>query len=254
MPWGDGIPKIRCFSLTDIHDFESCPFRFFVRHNLERKAEIDDSSPSMALGTLLDESIKLFLTSNALSFGVDYLPNIINGALAKMKYNVSEKGSRSFYYKHMDFINDEIVQKANEVFKKYYEALDGKIKKSLGEVGFCEYVIDCEDGKLKFWGGPDTFELGDDGVPEVVDYKYHENPERGVSRLDMDLMPKMYILLSAKKLQDKGYSKARFVVRQWSQPTDDSLWEDFDLTELDSISERLKSKVQKILESKDLSF
>lgn len=254
MPFNDGIPRTHCFSLTDIHDFERCVFRFLVRHHLERKSEIDDSSAKMALGTLLDESIKLFHLQTSSLDDPDSISYIVKGAYRHIKQSVEEKGDKSFYAKHIQFMNDAMVDQATAIFKDYYTKLDGKIKKSLGKVPFCEYIIERNGKRIKLWGGPDTFEMGEDGIPEVVDYKYHEDPTEGASRLDMDLMPKMYMLLCRKTLQDKGYSKARFVVRQWTDPSNTSLVEEFDFASLDAIADLIGQKIEPILQNRDVSF
>lgn len=253
MPWNDGISKLRSYSLTDIHDYEQCVFRFLVRHHLEHKQEIDDSSPKMALGTILDEAIKLYHLSTVID-DPQYLAYVVRGAVRHIKENVIAKGEKSFYYKHNEFISEPLIQQAIEIFRNYYLKLDGKIKKSIARVGFCEYIFEASDGKIKLWGGPDTYELGDDGIPEIVDYKYHEDPEKGAARLDMDLMPKIYTLLSAKQLKDLGYKKARFIVRQWTNPGYNKLAEEFDLDNLDSVIEHIRSKIDPILTNKAVSF
>lgn len=253
MPWSDGIPKIRSFSLTDIHDYDSCVFRFLVRHHLEKKQEIDDSNSKMALGTILDESIKLYHLSTDTN-DPQYLSFLVRGAVRHIRESVASKGVKSFYFKHAQFINEELISQATDLFKSYYLALDGKIKKSLGKVGFCEYIMDSPTGKIKLWGGPDTFEMGDDGVPEVVDYKYHEDPEKGASRLDMNLMPKIYMLLTSKFLKERGFKKARFIVRQWTNPQNDGLFEDFDLETIDQIGDLIRQRIEGILANKSLQF
>ena len=52
------VSPLNGYSLTDFHDFEECKFRFFVRHHLGKKYEIAKGSRQMALGVLLDRSIK----------------------------------------------------------------------------------------------------------------------------------------------------------------------------------------------------
>ena len=130
----------------------------------------------------------------------------------------------------------------------------GKIKKSLGKVGFCEYIIESPRAKFKLWGGPDTFEMGDDGVPEVVDYKYHEDPQKGAERLDMDLTPKLYTLLSSEQLKKMGYNRARFIIRQWTDPSNTTLFTDFDLDDLGEVVKQIKQKIEIILNNKSVSF
>ena len=254
MPWGDGIPHTRSFSLTDIHDFDQCIFRFLVRHELERKREIDESSPKMCIGTILDEAIKLYHLSAKNSFDPNYIDFLVRGAVRHIRESVEKKGERSFYYKHSQYLSEPLIQQAVDIFKNYYIKLDGKIKKSIGRVGFCEYIFESNSKKVKLWGGPDTYEEGEDGVPEVADYKYHEDPKKGVLRLDMDLMPKMYMVLSAGDLLKIGYKKARFVIRQWNNPKDETLKEEFDLNSLGSVISFLQSKIEPILENKKISF
>ena len=253
MPYGDGIPRTHCFSLTDIHDFDQCVFRFLVRHDLERKFEIDDSSPKMALGTILDETIKLYHLSTATN-DPEYLSFIVRGAVRHIKTSIAEKGEKSFYFKHGEFINEALIEQAIDIFKNYYAGLNGKIKKSLGKVGFCEYIIESPRAKFKLWGGPDTFEMGDDGVPEVVDYKYHEDPQKGAERLDMDLTPNLYTLLSSEQLKKMGYNRARFIIRQWTDPSNTTLFTDFDLDDLGEVVKQIKQKIEIILNNKSVSF
>lgn len=253
MPFGDGISRTHSFSLTDLHDFDQCVFRFLVRHHLERKFEIDDSSPKMALGTVLDEAIKLYHLSTPTD-DPEYLGYIVRGAVRHIKTSIAEKGEKSFHYKHGEFINEELTQHAIQIFKDYFVGVGGKIKKSLGKVGFCEYIIESPKSKYKLWGGPDTFELGDDGIPEVVDYKYHEDPQKGAERLDMDLMPKLYTLLSAEQLKKMGYSKARFIIRQWTDPANQSLYVDFDLDGLGGVVDQIRQRIEIILDNKSVSF
>ncbi len=253
MSWNDGISKIRSFSLTDIHDYDSCVFRFLVRHHLEKKQEIDDSNSKMALGTILDESIKLYHLSTVTT-DPEYLSFLVRGAVRHIRESVSAKGDKSFYFKHAQFISEELIDQAIAIFKNYFAALDGKIKKSLGRVGFCEYIMDSPTGKIKLWGGPDTFEMGDDGMPEVVDYKYHEDPDKGAARLDMNLMPKIYMLLTSKFLKEKGFKRARFIVRQWTNPQNDGLFEEFDLETIDEIGDLIRQRIEGILANKTVQF
>lgn len=254
MPWGDGIPLTQSFSLTDIHDFNQCVFRFLVRHQLDRKREIDDSSPKMCIGTILDEAIKLYQISAKNALEVEYIGFLVKAAVRHIRESVEKKGEKSFYFKHSQYLSEPLIGQAIEIFKNYYLRLDGKIKKSISPVGFCEYILENRGKKIKLWGGPDTYEEGEDGIPEVADYKYHEDPKKGVTRIDMDLMPKMYIVLSAKDLTKRGYKKARFVIRQWNNPTDNSLKEEFDLNSLDPIISYLQAKIDPILENKKISF
>lgn len=282
MPWNDGIPKINSYSLTDFHDFDFCPFRFFVYHHLGKKYELSESSPSLALGSLLDESIKLFHRAKAYGCEPDYLGNIVEAALNFIKEKVAKGGEFSFHGKHIPYLNDQAVKGATKIFKDYYLAKDKKINRSLGEVGFCEWIIkgDPSTGSgqvYKLWGGPDALEEGDDGIPEVVDYKSREalafnselndnstdevqnyksreGSKKAKLNLDMDLMPKIYTLLVSRKLVDKGYSKARFKVRIWQDPLNESFFEEFDLETIENAQVLFKQKIDKILSTQDLRF
>lgn len=250
----DGIPNFRAYSLTDIHEFDSCVFRFLVRHHLEKKKEIDDSNPAMALGTLLDESIKRFHLTNGYDLGEGYILNAVMGAFGHIQDSVNTKKEKSFYFKHIEFMTPELIEKAVEVFKSYHRGLGGKIKKSLCQVDFCSYTLVHPTGPVKLWGLPDTFEIGEDGVIEVVDYKYHENPVKGAARLDMDMMPKIYVLLTAKFLLSRGFERARFVVRLWSDPANDSFQEEYDLLHLDNTISAILKKLDPILQNTNISF
>lgn len=255
MPWNDGISKTNSYSLTDFHDFDYCPFRFFVYHHLGKKYELSDSNPSLALGSLLDESIKLFHKSKAYGCEADYLGNIVEAALNFIKEKVSKGGENSFHGKHIPYLSEQTVKEAIKIFQDYYTVRDKKINRSLGEVGFCEWIIKTEDGNVfKLWGGPDALEEGDDGIPEVVDYKSRADLKKGKEGLDMDLMPKIYTLLVSKKLLDKGYSKTRFRVRIWQDPLDETFFEEFDLMTIENVQVLFKQKIDRILATQDLRF
>lgn len=260
MPWGDGISRINSYSLTDFHDFDYCPFRFFVFHHLGKKYELSESNPALALGSLLDESIKLFHKSKAYGCEADYLENIVKAALNIIKEKVAKGGPNSFHGKHIPYLNDKTVKSAIKIFQDYYKLRDKKINRSLGEVGFCEWVIKGDpspDGAgqvFKLWGGPDALEEGDDGIPEVVDYKSRDDIKRAKDEMDMDLMPKIYTLLVSKRLLDKGYKKARFKVRIWQDPLDETIFEEFDLGAIENAQVLFKQKIDKILATQDLKF
>lgn len=256
MPFNDGIPRYRSFSLGDFNDFQACPFRFFVKHHLEKKYEIEDeTTESAAIGNILDLSIKIFHRSKAYGQGVEYLPNLVKRAVYEMREKVAQNnGKPSFYSASVPLINDSLIEKAIKIFQDYYLVRKGKIRQSLGEVGFCEYLVEDEEGKMKLWGGPDTYELGDDGVPEVCDYKYKEDMEKGKNNLDMDLMPKIYVLLASQYLLSKGYTKARFVVRFWTEPLNEDFFEEFDLSGVENMAELFKQKMQRILNTTEVAF
>lgn len=255
MPFNDGIPKVNCYSLTDFHNFEYCPFKFYITHHLDRKYELDEGSEQMALGTLLDESIKLFHKTNAYGQPPEYLPNLIAAAKRVIKEKVaSQNGKLTFYSAMLPFLTDELAEKANKIFKDYYLGRDKKINRSIGPVGFCEWVIKGEDSQYKLWGGPDAYEIGDDGMIEVVDYKSREDIERGKGGMDMDLMPKIYMLLTTNFLVSRGYDKARFRVRFWQDPKDESFYEEFELSVMNGAEFLFKQRIDRILNNKELKF
>lgn len=255
MVW-ESISRIRCFSLGDFHDFDRCVFRFFVNHHLQKKYELAEGTASQALGSLLDLAIKKFHTTNAYGQSEDYLINLLKAAEVEMKTAALKLGKNSFYGGVIQFLTPETLQKANEVFKSYYLGKKGAIKKMVstktlqGPKPFWKLVVD----NLQLWGGPDSIEMGDDGVPEIVDYKYLDKGDESMSYLDMDLMPKLYTLLCASELQQMGYSKARFVVRLWHDPSNDSLYEEFDLSNIPNLEAFFKDKMQRILRTAEISF
>lgn len=250
MPYGDGIPKINCYSLTDFHDFESCPFRFLVRHHLDKKYEIDESSPAIALGNLLDQSIKRFHKENC--YGTkssNRLIKLVKDSESEMRYLVAKaqnEGKNHFFAATIPYLTEDIVNEAIKVFTDYYVKRKGNIKRALCEVGFCEYPIKCEGDNYKLWGGPDCIEIGEDGMPEIADYKSRINLENGKAYMDMDLMPKMYVLLCSKKLLEMGHKTARFVVRFWQDPLDESFYEEFNIEAMSGQEFLFKQKIQKI--------
>src|SRR5205807_918395 len=122
----------------------------------------------------------------------------------------------------------------------------GNIHKTLGEVGFCEYPIAMEGDNFKLWGGPDCLEIGEDGMPEIVDYKSRQNLENGKAYMDMDMMPKMYVLLLSKKLLERGYTTARFVVRFWQDPLEESFYEEFNIAAMSAEEFLFQQKIEKI--------
>lgn len=255
MPFNDGIPRYKCFSLTDFNEFEFCPFRFFVKHHLEKKYEVEEGNESSALGNILDQSIKIFHKSKAYGQPVEYLPNLVKRAVYEIRERVAQSsGKPSFYSSTAPFITEELIEKACRIFQDYYRVRKGRIRQSLGEVGFCEYVIEGEDGKVKLWGGPDAYELGDDGVPEVCDYKFREDMEKGKNNMDMDLMPKIYVLLASKYLLSKGYERARFVVRFWTEALNEDFYEEFDLSTAENMADLFKQKMHRILTTTEVSF
>lgn len=251
MAW-DSIPRTHCFSLGDLHDFDSCVFKFFVNHHLGKKYELSEGTPNQAIGSLLDLSIKKLHTVKAYNQPVEYLENLVKAAENEMREHVERNGPTSFYGTQVQFLTPETVEKAKEIFRSYYRGINGKFKTSISNKNFWDYVINSEP-PLKLWGGPDNIELDLDGIPEVVDYKYFENPEGGRDRLDMDLMPKIYILLAAKDLAKSGYQKARFKVRLWQDPQNEDYYEEFDLKNMQYIEDYFKDKIERILRTREIT-
>src|SRR3989344_948806 len=255
MSFGDGIPRINCYSLTDFNTFDFCPFRFYVTHHLGKKYEIEEGNLNMALGSVLDESIKKFHKAKAYGQPSSYLINIIRAAVLDIKEKAAKTAGKPSYYSGIiKFIDEDLIKKANEIFINYYEKRDGKINQSLGEVKFCEWLLEIGGEKFKLWGWPDTYEMGEDGIAEIVDYKFREDIERGKENMDMDLMPKIYALLAAKDLKEKGYNKARFKVRFWQDSLEEDFFEEFDLDLVSGSEYLFKQKLEKILGNKSLKF
>lgn len=258
MAW-DNIPRTRCFSLGDFHDFDFCPFGFFVKHHLQKKYELAEGNPSQAVGSLLDLAIKKFHSTKAYNQPANYLINLIKAAEMEIKADAGKKGKNSFYGALVEFITPELLEKTNDVFKRYYLKKEGKIKKMLpvktlqGPKPFWKLVIDQAD-PLQLWGGPDSIEIGEDGIPEIVDYKYLEKGAESVNYLDMDLMPKLYTLLCAAELKEAGYQKARFILRLWHDPDNNSFYEEFDLANMPNLESYFKDKMERILRTAELTF
>ncbi len=250
----DDIPRINCFSLGDFHSFRKCYFDFLVKHHLQKKYELADSNEFMAVGCLLDLAIKKLHLSKAYDQPLDYLlSSLFKAAELEMKEQSEREGPNSFYGQTINFLTPEVMQKAQDVFKKYYEVRKGKINKAILNKRFWQTILE-GDRLLKVWGGPDTLEMGDDGIPEIVDYKYFEDAKRGKENLDMDIMPKLYTLLCAEDLLGAGYKKARFRIRSWTDPLDESLYEEFDLQNSALLKDFFRYNIEKILSKTEISF
>lgn len=256
MGFNDGISRANSFSLTDFKDFDSCSFRFFVSHHLGlgKKYEIAVGSFSLALGTLLDESIKLFLNLKMGQRKKEIIPAVIKHSMKKILDKIKSQKDPSFYSPSKEFLNEKLFEKAVKVFESYFEQLGGKIKLSLSEVGFCEWIIKDEGNFYKLWGGPDTIEMGKDGVPEVCDYKLMDPTEEKKQNLDFELSSSLYMLLCARKLINLGFEKARFCIRFWKNGKDDSLKKDFYLSDIFEFEVIFKKKIKEIISTKVLIF
>lgn len=259
MSYGDKIDRVHSFSLGDFHDFDRCVFSFFVQHHLQKKYELAEGNKNQAIGSLLDLGIKKLHLTHAYHESPDYLINLIKAASMDIKNEVEMRGKNSFFGAIPPFLTPEVIAFAQEVFKNYLISMKDKIKPAVPTYQmkkikpFWERIIQ-SDKPLKLWGGPDAIEMGDDHIPEVADYKYFENAERGKSNLDMDLMPKIYILLTANDLIETGFDKARFIARLWTEPGNNDFYEEFDLTAVDNLENFFKDKIERILRTKELSF
>lgn len=253
----DDLDRVYCFSLGDFHSFEKCYFDFLVKHHLQKKYEIAESNEVMAVGCLLDLAIKKLHLSKAYHQPLDYLlVALFKAAEADIKDQAEYEGPKSFYGATVKFLTKEAMDKAKEVFKNYYEKK--KINRAILNKRFWQVVLDPSTGSgqevFKVWGGPDALEIGDDGIPEIVDYKYFEDSKKGKENLDMDLMPKLYTLLCAEELLKMGYKQTRFRVRSWTDPEDESLYEEFELGNLPLLKDFFRHKIEKILSKTEIAF
>lgn len=258
MAW-DSIPRTHSFSLGDFHDYDFCVFRFFVNHHLQKKYELAEGNVNQAIGSLLDLTIKKLHQTKSYNQPLEYLLNLVEAARTDMKNDVAQRGKNSFYGAQLPYLTDEVVSFTKQIFKDYHKAIGGKHKPLVPTYTmrklrpFWKYVIQTAPQPVQIWGGPDAIELGSDGVPEIIDYKYRENIS-DQAKMDMDLMPKVYTLLCARELQELGYSKARFKVKFWLQPKEESFYEEFDLSSVRSFEEFFKDKIDRILRTSELSF
>ncbi len=255
-------PKTNCFSLGDFHEYDRCVFAFFVKHHLEKKYELAEGNASQTIGTLLDLAIKKLHKSKAYNQPPEYLQNLIKAAELEIREDVEKRGKNSFYGTQIEFLTPEVIAKAKEIFKNYCIKKQGHFKKLVitqitqRPKPFWEHVIpdDPAGAGLKLWGGPDAIEEGEDNIPEIVDYKYFNDLEKGKANLDMDLMPKVYTLLCAQDLKRAGFNKARFRVGLWQDPDDETMYEEFDLDSAINLEDFFKDKMLRILRTKELTF
>jgi hypothetical protein len=249
------VPPQNGYSLTDFHDFDDCKFRFFVRHHLEKKYEIAKGSRQMALGVLLDRSIKEIHKYKGYKHPVDRLVKSIKYSADLITKEEKESKKRpNFNSAVVQFFDEEIVLAAEQVFRNYYSQIQGNFQKSLFHVDFCKWYLNLGSENYVLWGGPDTVEMGKDGIPEVIDYKSRMDIGRGKKYMDMELMSKMYMLLTAKQLQQLGFEKARFKVVFWQDPRDESFAQEFDLRDLKEHEDIFRERIQTIVTTKDFDY
>ncbi len=255
----DNVDRLHCFSLGDFRNFERCYFDFLVKHHLQKRYEIEEGNQNQAIGSLLDLVIKIIHRAKAYNQPLDYiLTSIFKAAENEIRSKAARQPSKSFYSAATLFLTEETINKAKAVFTRYYNLRKGKINRVVVGEKFWECMLEgpAPDGTglLKLWGGPDALEMGDDGIVEIVDYKFFENPKKGKENLDMDLMPKLYSLLCAQELLKSGHTKARFRVRSWTDPEDESLYEEFDLENIFLLKDFFRQKIEKILSVTELNF
>lgn len=249
------VPRYRCFALSDFHDFDRCSFRFFVKHHLGKKYELEEGTPNQALGSLLDLTIKKIHQHKLYKNTEDDLINIVKASEAHMREKALKEGPFSYFGPQIPFLTPELIKKTQDILRNYLQGFNSNWQPTISEKTFWQTEVIATDGEvLKLWGGPDLIELGKDGVPEVVDFKYFEDQEKGKNFLDMELMPKLYVLLTSLELKQKGYKTARFKVRFWQDPKDESFYEEYDLLKMDNILNFFQQKAESILRTIELSF
>lgn len=254
----DYIPKIRGYSLSDFHDFDTCAFKFLVKHDLDKKYEIGKGSPQMALGVLLDRAIKEIHRNREKGSYKAPIDRLVNSVKYASELIIKEEKTSNkhpnFSTAVVEFFTDDVIKAAQSTLKNYLMQINLKFRPAIFDIEFCKKNIEIGKEKYVLWGGPDTLEEGDDGLPEIIDYKSRQDIAKGKQNMDMDLMPKMYTLLVAEDLLKKGYKKARFKVVFWQDPLDASFVRDFDLENLSEIEELFKEKIRNILANKQISF
>jgi len=247
------VDKIYCFAVSDFQTYEFCPFQFFVNHHLDKKYELADGNFNQTVGNLLDGAIKKYHRSGGQK-DLSYIEAVLRAQYREYLEYLEQNSGPSFNAAMRPYLTEEALSAAIETFRNYYLALDGRIHPSIGEAKFAKVPIITSDGCYTLWGAADAYELGDDGMPEIVDYKYREDVEKGKKFMDMDNMPKIYTLLAADYLRSLGYKRARFIVRIWQDPRDTSLYEEFDLQLVDNFKDFFKQKIDKILGTTEVVF
>jgi hypothetical protein len=255
------VDRLYCFSLGDFHNYDKCLFDFLVRHHLQKRYDLEEGNKNLTIGNILDLVMKIIHRSKAYNQPLEYiLSGIFKAAENEMRFKVERAGAKSFYGSTIPFLTEENINEAKAVFKRYYELKKGKFNRSVINEKFWECMLEARQASglagqvLKLWGGPDALEMGEDGVVEVVDYKYFENPQKGRDNLDMDLAPKLYTLLCAEELLKQGHKKARFRIISWTDPLDNSLYEEFDLQIVSNLKDFFRVKIEKMLGAIELSF
>ena len=252
------IPKINGYSLTDFHDFEECKFRFFVRHHLDHKYEIAKGSDQLALGVLLDRAIKeIHRNKDKGSYQVPVERLVKSVRYAEKLIREEEKNSPkhpNFSTAVVEYFTEDVIKTAEFLFHNFCLQKQRKFKEAVFDVGFCKWNLKVGGEEFVLWGGPDTVEMGEDGIPEVIDYKSRQNISRGKDYMDMDLMPKLYMLLMLNELQKRGFKKARFRVVFWQDPLEEEFYQDFDLQQVQEFENIFAGKIETILKHEEIDY
>src|SRR3989344_8411229 len=177
----DYIPTIRGFSRSDFHDFDTCVFKFLVKHDLGKKYEIGKGSPQMALGVLLDKTIKVIHSFGEKSYRAT--PQRLVGAVRFSAKKIIEEEKQSpkhpnFNTATVEFLTEEVLTAAENIFVNYLKEIKA-LNNSLGGVPFLQKTVKIDGERYKLWGGPDTLEMGEDGIPEIIDYKSRQDITKG---------------------------------------------------------------------------
>jgi len=210
----------------------------------------------MALGVLLDKTIKIIHSFGEKSYQAT--PERLIGAVRYAAKKIIEEEKQSpkqpnFNTATVEFLTEEVLTAAENIFVNYLKEIKA-LNKSLGGVPFLQKTVKIDGERYKLWGGPDTLEMGEDGIPEIIDYKSRQDITKGKQNMDMDLMPKLYTLLMSENLLKKGYKKARFKVKFWQDPLDESFSIEYNLEDLLEVEEIFKEKIKKIKQNKQISF
>jgi len=252
--------KIRHAASTSLVD--KANYRHFMAKEIHEQPGVvadvaaDNADHAKKLALLIRESAGTYMIGCGTASYACLAGTYMFSKIAKRHVNWAI-GSEFGY--QLDFLTPEVAEKAKAVFKNYHQGISGQYRKMVSTPTtrklkpFWEYVVAGQE-LLKIWGGPDSIEMGSDSLPEVVDYKYLQKGDESTAYLDMDLMPKVYTLLSAKELSDLGYQKIRFAVRLWHNPGNDSYYEEFDVSSMKNLEDFFKDKMERILRTGELSF
>lgn len=224
-------------------------------HHLDKKYELEEGSPQMALGSILDEAIKKLHLTGQYDCPKEELKNYVMASVRFIREKAAQAGGKPSYFSGIvPHITPEVIERAVEVFMEYCHKKDGGIHRSFGPVEFCKWPLEIDGEKFQLWGWPDAYEIDEFGGIEIVDYKSRENIERGKEFMDMELMPKIYALLASPFLISEGVHKAKFIVRFWQDPNEESFFEDFDLEEVSKYEDLFRDQIKNILNTKELSY